>query len=153
VRGGLAVRPVAGGDAEPRDPMHVEAALRAVEDEVLELALEVGLHLQELKSEHLRVDRDRMIASTSSLRLVNEFVGLDRLLGNGADGVLGISRSRRAMSGRLERLADLLEACGTWVVTASCEPAKRAEVEAVCRALVEQRTLTGTEVRAILSGT
>jgi hypothetical protein len=28
--------------------MHVEAALRAIEDEVLELALEVGLHLEEL---------------------------------------------------------------------------------------------------------
>jgi hypothetical protein len=29
--------------------MHVEAALRAVEGEVLELALEVGLHLEELE--------------------------------------------------------------------------------------------------------
>ena len=64
--------------------MHVEAALRAVEREVLELAFEVGLHLQELEPEHLRVDGDRMITSTSSLRLVNEFVCLDRLLGDAA---------------------------------------------------------------------
>ena len=68
--------------------MHVETALRAVEDKVLELALEVGLHPQELEAEHLRVDRDRMIPSTSSLRLVNKLVGLDGLLGDRADGVL-----------------------------------------------------------------
>jgi hypothetical protein len=30
--------------------MHVEAALRAVEREVLELAFEIGLHLQELEA-------------------------------------------------------------------------------------------------------
>ena len=54
----------------------------------LELALEVGLHLQELEPEHLRVDRDRVIASTSSLRLVNELVGFDGLLGDGVDGSL-----------------------------------------------------------------
>jgi hypothetical protein len=68
--------------------MHVEAALRAVEGEVLELALEVGLHLQELEPEHLGVDRDRMIASTSGLRLVDELICLDGLLGHGPDGVL-----------------------------------------------------------------
>jgi hypothetical protein len=68
--------------------MHVEAALRAVEDEVLKLTFEIGLHLQELEPEHLRVDRDRMIASTSSLRLVDEIVGLHRLLSDGVDGVL-----------------------------------------------------------------
>jgi hypothetical protein len=50
--------------------------------------LEVGLHLEQLEPEHLRVDGDRMIASTSSLRLVNELVRLRRLLSNGVDGVL-----------------------------------------------------------------
>jgi hypothetical protein len=54
----------------------------------LELALEIGLHLQELEPEHLRVDGDRMISPTGSLRLVDEFVGLDGLLGGGADGAL-----------------------------------------------------------------
>jgi hypothetical protein len=54
--------------------MHVEAAIRAVEDEVFKLPLEVGLHLEELKAEHLRVDRDRMISPTSSLRLPDELV-------------------------------------------------------------------------------
>jgi len=34
------------------------------------------------------VDRDGVIASTSSLRLVDEIVGLRRLLGGGADGLL-----------------------------------------------------------------
>jgi hypothetical protein len=68
--------------------MNVEAAPGAVEREILELALEVSLHLQELEPEHLGVDGDRMIASTSSLRLVNELVGLRRLLGDGVDGVL-----------------------------------------------------------------
>jgi hypothetical protein len=82
------MRPVARSDAETADPMNVEAALRAVEREVLELAFEIGLHLQELKPQHLRVDGDRMIASTSSLRLVNELVGLRRLLRDGVDGVL-----------------------------------------------------------------
>jgi hypothetical protein len=67
--------------------MHFEAALGAVEDEVLELAFEVGLHLQELEPKHLRVDRDRMIASTGSLRSADELVSLDRLLGDGVDGV------------------------------------------------------------------
>ena len=68
--------------------MHVEAALRAVEDKVLKLTFEIGLHLQELQAQHLRVDRNRMIASTGSLRLVDELVGLDGLLGDGVDGVL-----------------------------------------------------------------
>jgi hypothetical protein len=77
-----------GDTPSPRHPMNVEAALGAVEGEVLELALEVGLHLQELEPEHLRVDRDRMIASTGSLRLVDELVRLRRLLGDGVDGVL-----------------------------------------------------------------
>ena len=34
------------------------------------------------------MNRDRMIASTGSLRLIDELVGLDRLLGHGPDGVL-----------------------------------------------------------------
>jgi hypothetical protein len=68
--------------------MHVETALRTVEREHLKLALEVGLHVQELEAEHLRVDGDRMIASTCSLRFVNELVGLDGLLGDDTDGVL-----------------------------------------------------------------
>ena len=80
--------PMPRRDAGAAHSLHVEAALRTVEREVLELALEVGLHLQELEPEHLRLDGDRMIASTGSLRFVDELVGLDRLLGDGADGVL-----------------------------------------------------------------
>ena len=68
--------------------MHVETTFGAVQRPRLELALEVGLHLEQLEAEHLRVNRDRMIASTGSLRLIDELVGLDRLLGHGPDGVL-----------------------------------------------------------------
>ena len=68
--------------------MNVEAAPGAAEGEILELALEIGLHLQQFEAEHLRVDGDRMIASTGSLRFVDELVGLDGLLVDGADGVL-----------------------------------------------------------------
>jgi hypothetical protein len=88
VRRGLSVRPMSGRDAESRDPVYVEAAFGAVEGEVLELALEVGLHLQELQAEHLGVDGDSMISSTGSLRLVHELVGLDRLLGDGVHSLL-----------------------------------------------------------------
>jgi hypothetical protein len=68
--------------------MHIETTLRAVQRPRLELALEVGLHLQEPEPKHLRVDRDRMIASAGSLRFVDELIGLDGLLGHGPDGVL-----------------------------------------------------------------
>jgi hypothetical protein len=77
-----------GGDAEPLDPMHVETALRAVQRPRLELALEVGLHLQKLKPEHLRVDGDWMRASTSGGRLVNELIGLRGLLTQSPVGLL-----------------------------------------------------------------
>jgi hypothetical protein len=73
--------------------MTVEAAPGAVEGEILELAFEVGLHLQEVEPKHLGVDGDRMITSTGSLRLVDELVRLRRLLGNGVDGVLELAFS------------------------------------------------------------
>jgi hypothetical protein len=69
--------------------MHVEAALRAVEREVLQLALEIGLHLEPLQPEHLRVG-DKWIgpAVPNVDRFVNEVVGLRCLLGDCVDGVL-----------------------------------------------------------------
>jgi hypothetical protein len=57
--------------------------------------LEVGLQLQELEPEDLRVDCDRMIASTPSIRRVNELVGLDHLLGQSPDGMLDLSIKAR----------------------------------------------------------
>jgi hypothetical protein len=88
VRRGLPMSPVPGLDSQSAHPMHVHAASRAVENEVLQFALEVGLHVQELEPKHLGVDGDRMIASTGSLRLVDELIGLGRLLGDGVDGML-----------------------------------------------------------------
>lgn len=61
--------------------MDIETALRAVERPRLELALEIGLNLQELEPQHLRVDRDRMRASSGGGGLVHELVGFDCLLG------------------------------------------------------------------------
>jgi hypothetical protein len=84
--------------------MHVEAAFGAVEGEILKLALEVGLHLQELEPQHLRVDRDWVIPSIGSLRLVDELVGLHRLFGDGAEGLLedlALSACLPSMLGRL----------------------------------------------------
>jgi hypothetical protein len=69
--------------------VHIETALRAVEGEVLELALEIGLHLQELEAEHLRVDHKRIGAAVTDFdRFVDEVVGLGRLLRDGVDGSL-----------------------------------------------------------------
>jgi len=45
-------------------------------------------HLQELEPEHLRVDRNRMIASTGSGRLIDQLPGFRGLLGDCVDGVL-----------------------------------------------------------------
>jgi hypothetical protein len=41
--------PVTRCDAETADPTHVETTLRAVQRPRLELALEIGLHLEELE--------------------------------------------------------------------------------------------------------
>jgi hypothetical protein len=89
VRRGLAVRPMARRDAETADPMHIEAALRAVEAEVLELAFEVGLHLQELEPEHLGVGNERIGPAVPDVdRLVDERIGLLGLVSDGVDGAL-----------------------------------------------------------------
>jgi len=48
IRRGLPVRPVAGRDAEPADPMHVEARLRAVRHPRLQRAFEISFTLRSL---------------------------------------------------------------------------------------------------------
>jgi hypothetical protein len=47
--------------------MHIEAALLAVGDEVLKLTLEIGLHLQQLEPEHLRVGDERIGTTVADL--------------------------------------------------------------------------------------
>ena len=60
VRRRLSVCPATGGDAETADPMHVEAALRAVRHPGLELAFEIGLHLQQFEPKPAcQADRER----------------------------------------------------------------------------------------------
>ena len=69
---------------EPRDTVKVEAALRAVEGEVLELALDVGLYVEQLEPEHLGVGDERIGPAVANVdRLVAECVGLRSLLGDG----------------------------------------------------------------------
>jgi hypothetical protein len=58
VRCWLAMRPVPWRDTESADPVNPAPAVNAVEDELLELALEVRLHVQKLKAEQLRRDRN-----------------------------------------------------------------------------------------------
>jgi hypothetical protein len=74
-------------------------AIGAVDHELSELPLEVGLHTKQLQPQHLRVDRDLMRAvEAGSDRLVDECVGLRCLLAYSFDGALWMSRSWRAMA-------------------------------------------------------
>jgi hypothetical protein len=84
--------------ADALDPVDLHAAGCAVEHPSPEFSLEVGLHPQELEPQHLRVDRNRVIASTSSLRLVDELVGLAACSAMVRTACSRISRSRRAIS-------------------------------------------------------
>ena len=77
--------------------MNVPAATRAGGRPGRQLALEIGLHVQELQPEHLRLNRERVIgpAPPRARRVGNpvstaigEIVGLSRLLGYGVDGTL-----------------------------------------------------------------
>jgi hypothetical protein len=78
--------------------MHIEAAFRAVEREVLEFALEVGLHLQEFQPQHLGVGDERIgPAMLNPDQVVDEVVGFRCLLGDGLSSCSRMSRSRRAM--------------------------------------------------------
>jgi hypothetical protein len=79
--------------------LNVETTLRAVQRPRLELALEVGVHPEELEPEHLRVEGDRMIASAGSLRLVDELIGLTACSATVRTVCSRISRSRRAITG------------------------------------------------------
>jgi hypothetical protein len=89
VRRGLPVRPVAKRDPELADPMHIEAALRTVENEVLKVAFEIGLHLQQLQAEHLGVRHERIGAPYAYREhLVDQVVGLGGLVDDDVDGML-----------------------------------------------------------------
>jgi hypothetical protein len=89
VRGGFPVRAVALGDAESAHPVHVETALRPVQRPRLELALEVGLHLDQLLPQHLGVGDERIGPTVPHRdRLIDEVVRLGCLFGNRVDGVL-----------------------------------------------------------------
>lgn len=80
---GLRVRPVTGSSPEARDPVHLSPAVRAVEHELLQLTLEVSLHVQKLQPEHLRLDRDGVGAVQPGIeRLVHDRVCGSGLLGD-----------------------------------------------------------------------
>jgi hypothetical protein len=67
VRRGFPMRPVATRDTEPGDPVDRSSAGRAVEHELPEFPLEVGLHVQKLEPEHLGVQRDGMGVTESGV--------------------------------------------------------------------------------------
>jgi hypothetical protein len=80
---------VPGRDPETADPVHVEATLRAVEGEVLELTFQIRLHLEQFQPKHLGVRHEQIGPVVPDLdRLVNEIVGLGCLLGDGVGGQL-----------------------------------------------------------------
>ena len=81
VRRRLPVRPMSGLHPEARHPVDCLTACGAIEDERPELALEVGLHLQQLLAEPLRLDREgiRTVVACGE-RLVDQRVGLGGLL-------------------------------------------------------------------------
>lgn len=100
VRSGLPMRPVAGRYPESRDPVNVEAAPRTVEDEVLELPIEVGLHVQQREPEHLGMGDERIGPAVADVdRLVDEGVGLRCLLCTTRTARSRMSRSCRAIRG------------------------------------------------------
>lgn len=94
------MRPVSRRDAGARNPVDRTTARRAVKDEPTEFSFEVGLHVQQLKAKHLRLERDGMRAVEASVvGFVHDGARVLRLLGNGSDGTFQMSRSRRTTRG------------------------------------------------------
>jgi hypothetical protein len=80
------MRPVTGLSTEAGYPVHGPTTLRAIQHQIPETPLQVGLHSQELQAQHFRGDHDRIGAVESGRdRLVDEVVGLRRLLREGVD--------------------------------------------------------------------
>ena len=96
--------------ADALNPVHLHAARCAVEDPGCEVPFQIGLHLQELEAEHLRVNGDRMIASTGGLASSTSSSALTACSATVRTACSRISRCRRAMCWRLRRLPNLLEA-------------------------------------------
>jgi hypothetical protein len=89
--------PVAWRDFKTGNPVHRLAAARAVEHQLPELSLEVGLHLQELEPQHLRVNRNRMGAVQAGVEcFVEDRARGRRLLLRTRTARSRISRSCRA---------------------------------------------------------
>ena len=96
VRRGLSVP---SGLPRPKtvNPVHRLAAARAVEHQLPEFSLEVGLHLQELEPQHLRVNRNRMGAVQAGVEcFVEDRARGRRLLLTARTARSRISRSCRA---------------------------------------------------------
>jgi len=85
----LAMRPMPRRGREPGNPVHGPAARRTVQDEVSELSLEVGFHLEQLLAQHLRLECHRVgTVEARGDRLVDDGVGLGGLPAHGSDGPL-----------------------------------------------------------------
>lgn len=109
MRRGLPVSPMACCDSDPSNPVNPLTAGRAVKDESVEFAFQIGLHVQKFEAQHLRLERHGMRAVEGSIvGLVHDGAGVLRLLGNGADGPSRMSRSLLAIAGDVS--ADVLTA-------------------------------------------
>jgi hypothetical protein len=76
--------------------MNVSTTVGAGEAELGQSPFELGLRLQQLESEHLRRDRDRVICGDAGVhRLVDDLAGLARLLGDRDDRSLEDGAVRR----------------------------------------------------------
>lgn len=89
MRGRLPVRPMTGQNPDSRYPVDCLAAARAVEHELSQIALEVGLHLQELEAKHLRLVGDGVGAVQAGVdSLIDDRARGCRLLARGSNGTL-----------------------------------------------------------------
>jgi excisionase family DNA binding protein len=85
----LRVRPMPWLRSDPGDPMHAPVAAPAMEQDVPELSLKLGLRLQELHPQALGCgDESRLIARVNFVCFLDDSVGVGCSVGDGLDGAL-----------------------------------------------------------------
>jgi hypothetical protein len=74
-----------GWTPSPATPVDAAVAPLAVEYPLLELALQVALHLQQLQADELRLEDWPALGQSCGLELIDQSGGLGRLLGHAGD--------------------------------------------------------------------